>query len=425
MTYIETLDSEILNLNHLLESVPFSPTTPTKPKFFLNVYRLNYNQLDALNNPNEEEGGLANKFPINSNKLLKLGISLGNLIKSLQMDEEINQQQQLQQQQFVNNLNNLKTKNGGQVPGGIGSRSNSTSGSVITSPVTMNDPFNDNDTIISNSSSNTNSKAAPNLSNCQIKFIKNLLVLLKNFDIGNNPSNYGSKLQEMPTSGSNSTLNQYGSNTNGNNNSNTTNNNIHNKSNGNGPQSTSNSNENISGSGQSNMSTYSNQSGTGSNTNASPIKLNSKQLLIEKLEINISLDNLFIFKIIIKLLLNIYDILKEPLMKANLMNGNPNDTKISPKANHAHKSSIVSTNTNFSSLSQSEDFENSSIFSYNSFNSISSKDNNMTVEEYYRLLKQILNRINAGIIEPFIQLILAEIVENNISNDFNNLINNI
>ena len=49
------------------------------------------------------------KFPVDANKLLKLGISLGNLIRTLQIDEESYQQQHNQQRQFLQNLNNAKT----------------------------------------------------------------------------------------------------------------------------------------------------------------------------------------------------------------------------------------------------------------------------------------------------------------------------
>lgn len=391
MSNLENLEAEILNLNHLLETVPFGPKSNNKSKFFLNVYRLNYDQLAPLNNTSIESGGLAHKFPINSNKLLKLGISLGNLLKSLHIDEEIHHQQQQHQQNFVNNLNNLKSKNGGVVPGGTGSPSANSSPS--------NDPFNDNDTIISNQSN----KAQVNLSLYQTKFIKNLMVLLKNFDIGNQ-NGIGFQIQDMPTSGSNSTLNQYGN------------------SHGHGhSHSISNGALGYTSNTSSAQSTHSSQSGgtsSHSNPNTSPIKLNLKQLLIEKLEINISLDNLFIFKIIIKLLLNIFEILKEQMIKANLLGTGTNSNPISSPRNHSHRPSTVSQITN-------DDLENSSLFSYNSLNSSSSKDTGLTVDEYYKLISQILNRINIGLIEPFIKLILSETVEPNISNDFSNLINNL
>lgn len=319
MNIQDTLDSEIKSLSHLLASVPFDPKPSHKQKFFLNVYKLNYNQVAALGR--DDEGGLAHKFPINSNKLLKLGISLGNLIKSLQLDEQMASSQQ----PFVGSITTKK----------------------ITPNSSVDDPFLDDA-----SRASTRLQLAP----YQLKFVSNLAGLLKNFDIG-----VQTYRPDLAASQSNLTLNQYNTPTNG--------------------------------------STHSNPSVNGSlsGTNASPIRLNSKQLLVEKLEINISLDTLFIYKIVLKLVIDIYAIIKDHLAKAN----------VGP---HFVKPTI-----------DRDDFESASIFSYNS---MTSAPEHLSVEEYYRALKQAVTRINAGLVDPFIRLVLAEIVEPNIQNDFSNLINN-
>lgn len=142
----------------------------------------------------------------------------------------------------------------------------------------------------------------------------------------------------------------------------------------------------------------------GSNTssaNMSPIKLNSKQLLIEKLEININLDNLFIYKITLKLILEIFHILKQNLINTTSKLNDP---------------SFAMTPTKY-------DFdESSSIFS---LNSSTSQDSSLTNDEYYKLLSVAILRISHGIVQPFVILIYREFAETKISDDFTQLINSL
>lgn len=324
MNYISVLDEEIENIQHLLTSIPFSSKTTKSPEYFLNVYKIQHEQLVELNDE-------STKFPIDSGKLLKLGISLGNVIKSLQIDEELYEQQHQQQKTFLNNLNNLKSttnRNDGGEP----------------------NPFNESD-----SKPIINGIPTPQPV-YQTKFIRNLQSVLKNFDIGASNSKRVSSInnQDIRCSQSSSTLDQFDSD----------------------PPPT---------------------------VNSSPIKLNSKQLLIEKLEINIKLDCLFIYKIIFKLILQIFHILQDNLKDQNM-----------------HKTTSTISRTS----SHSEFDENSSIFSTTS---LSSSDSNlaMTSEEYLKVLKQVLNRILTGLIKPFVKMILREVVENLIQNDFSKLLNSL
>lgn len=71
-TFITTLDEEINYIQDLLQSIPFSSDRTTH---FLKVYKISHQELMKLN-----EQPL--KFPVDANKLLKLGISLGNLIRT-------------------------------------------------------------------------------------------------------------------------------------------------------------------------------------------------------------------------------------------------------------------------------------------------------------------------------------------------------
>lgn len=295
MNYLETLDNEISTFGDILLSVAFTDITPEKP--FLKIYNLNYHELNKYvqNNP----------FPIDSNKLLKLCISLGNLIKSLQLDEEMYSQQQEQQQSFNQRLGISETAV-------TSSKRSSSSLNPFESPkhYINSQPFN-------------------NQPLHQIKFIKNLLAILKNFDIGYSIKDIGN----AHNSGSSTTLNQYLN---------------------------------------------------------SPIKLNSKQLLIEKLEINIKLDTLFILKTLIKIIINVLEILKSH-MRTNYELG------------------IMASNN-----------EQSSIFSSNS-NASTSSESFITIDEYVKILKQIVTRISNGLTEPLLKYMLT-FVSGNISNEFKSLV---
>ncbi|CAI5755716.1 unnamed protein product [Candida verbasci] len=268
------IQDEIIYLQDLIDSVPFNSNSTSH---FLKVYKLNHSQLIKLND-------YTSKFPIDSDKLLKLGISLGNLIKTMNNESEQHKLQNQQQKQFLKNNNK-----------------------IVDLPI---------------------------LQTYQIRFVKNLFQILKNFDIG---SEITENNRDSVVSGG--TPHRIISN----------------------------------------------------NSNVSPIKLNSKQLLIEKLEININLDNLFIYKIIFKLFIEIYKILQ-----CNLINDDY--------------------------LSNKDIDESSSIFSSNSLNSGNSS---LTNDEYLKIINRILDRLSIGIIQPFIILIYKELVEGEISNEFNKLINNL
>lgn len=302
------------------------------------------------------------KFPVDANKLLKLGISLGNLIKTLQIDEESYQQQNSQQRQLLSNLNNGRSSFGGQGSNGS-SRISSTLSDPFREPLQPPQPkhiIHSNTSPPNNSIINSLTSQPPH----QVRFLKNLINILKNFDIGAKPAD---PLQ------STTTLNQTGNN-----------------------RDSMASNHSIPHTPQRVMSNGSTSSST---TNVSPIKLNSKQLLIEKLEININLDNLFIYKIILKLILEIFQILKQ-----NLINS----------TNKLNDSLFSSSKYDFD--------ESSSIFSLNSLNS---QDSNISNDEYYRILTKILQRISHGIVQPFVYLIYREFVETKISDDFAQLINSL
>lgn len=292
--FVGLLEEEIASVQHLLESIPFTNIAPLD--HFLEIYKLSHQEVLTL-----KEQPL--KFPIESNKMLKLGISLGNLIKTLQLDEEMYLQQREQQQNFINNLNKSRSSIAGS-----SSNNNSTTG--------VDDPFVKRLHVISSSNSTQPIH--------HMKFVKNLLIVLKNFDIGNKQ--------------------------------------------------------------ESNGNSYHSQ-GTGS-TNTSPIKLNSKQLLIEKLEINIKLDVIFIYNTLFKLIDRILNILKTSLLDVT-------------------------------SISDME--ESSSIFSINSVNS----DSSIPLDEYLKFLKQCIHRISLGIILPFYNFVFTELVETNIQSDFSSLANSL
>lgn len=309
---IADLTREINAINHILATVPFRSTLDTLP-FFLDTYKLCYDDMEPIND--------ADKFPIEPNKLLKLGISLGNLVKSLRLDEEIHQEQQQRQSLFIASLNQSVSRHP-SVNHSLASIRSPQSGYY--DPY---DPFHLERPV----SMVIHSEPTPSSQSVQhVKFIKNLLLLLKNFDIGSAASG---KLNDLSSKASNLSLAK----------------------------------------------------------NLSPIKLNSRQLLIEKLEINIALDVLFIYKITIQLVLSIYTTIQTHLAGLDLGSGDD-------KGN----------------------LENLSIFSSNSLNS--SSDSLISADEYFKILNNILARISAGLIEPFLLLMLQEVVKPGIHHGFLNLV---
>ncbi|KAK6460309.1 hypothetical protein DFJ63DRAFT_248365 [Scheffersomyces coipomensis] len=402
------IEEEISGINSLLNSVPFSPVVDEdNQEFFLGIYRLSYDQLIELNNLT---------FPIDSNKLLKLGISLGNLLKTLQSDEEQEQQAQLyqqqqqqreqeqqqqQQQQQEQQHSFQEVDESYEFDGSTTPTRNSFMGSIrkvskqlpptptsnsqsspflsdvpptpppkphiISSPVLENGAFSSRNGSITN----TTTGQYPMY---QIKFIKNLLNILKNFDVGNiNNNNENLTSPTTPT-----TLQRLGS----------------------------------KNSSSSSLSTQTTLPSIKPGSNVSPIKLNSRQLLIEKLEININLDTLFTYKIIFKLLLQILNIIH-----ANIVKVRPASTPLLGKESSSSLSH---------SFNNSHD-ETSSIFSSNSETArIPSQNGHTThysgVGDYISVLNQCLLRISNGITNPFKRFIFMELVENNVQQDFNQVL---
>ncbi|CAD1810456.1 hypothetical protein FOB58_001500 [Candida parapsilosis] len=319
------LDEEIAYVQGLLESIPFSSDRTTH---FLNVYKIYHQDLIKLNDQ-------PLKFPIEASKLLKLNISLGNLLKALQTEEEIYKQQNLQQKRYLNKLNSIQERRTA-TPSGLKEE-------VLRSPAADQSVKH-----VINSGQVSQSLQPP----YQVRFVKNMVTILKNFDIDVPVKQEPSYNRDSTTSSS------FGS----------------------APHTP--------------KRMISNGSNSGAYaTNSSPIKLNSKQLLIEKLEINIKLDNLFIYKITFKLILEIYRRLQQSLQGDGSVTSSPSKVK---------------------------NDDESSIFSGVS---ASSQDSNMGNEEYLRYVNNLLRRISYGITQPFVALVFREYVEQQISDDFTQLIN--
>jgi hypothetical protein len=462
-SYIDVLDEEITSVQHLLRSVPFTSDGATAN--FLDVYKLQHESVAELRKQPQ-------KFPIEGSKLLKLGISLGSLIKTLELEEEIHLQQQQQQRMFLSNLQQYKQKqqtstsrtpmaddpfhspkprqtfqqqthvansapnlldqgnsmasehhhkspvssapNTPQTsssnfgvsteslvvpkrstpvspvrqrvpPSSPMNRSPSmyvTGSPRMTPPVTPKrrpssrifsgspkitissspkEPQQESPVIIPPSASPIVNPARASVplfarpgmsrhvitSNSanqpahHVKFVKNLLTILKNFDIGTSHRVLSGK-QDLRFSKS--------------------------------------------------SDLFSNSVNSVNSLNLSPIKLSSKQLLIEKLEININLDVLFTYQILLQLVLKILTLLRSNLIIENL-------------------SEVLASKS-------SDGDETSSIFSSSSN---TSADSTLTipVDDYLKLLRQIINRIVCGIVEPFIKFIYNELLQTNVHSDFN------
>lgn len=305
---METLLNQRESLQKILSTVPFGVDKERSTKYFLNVYRLNHDELYRLT---EEE-----KFPIDAEKLLKLGISLGNLLRSLQQDDESYRQQE--QHQNKANARNRSSK--------------SNAATDLQNPFLM-----ENLTILSP------------IPVHYIKFIRNLFNILKNFDIGsNNSMNQVNMRLHLVTS-------------------------------------------------QSSHSTMS-KSAAGS-----PIKINSRQLLIEKLEINIKLDGLFVYKMIFQILLRVNQNLEKHLQA--ILNKNASDSG-TPYGNFEEQGIRL------------PGTENSSIFSSTS----TASDASLLQNDYSRLIVHCLARISNGLIDPFINLIISNVMTPTLKNEINSLL---
>lgn len=307
----EIVLEEISKISNVLDAVPMKPGVEAKC-FFLGVYKLTFQDVKSLEltEPRWEQ-----LHPVAVNKLLKLGISFGNLVKSFLLEQSAYESKQAQE---------------------LNMRKNSRQGV---------DPFLEN-------YRPPKLPVAPHY----VNFSRNFFLLLKNFDIGTTQQVEVKRSRNSRTS---------------------------------------------SGFGDSDT-----QSNTGSQTTTSsgmiglPIKLNSRQLLIEKLEINIKLDPLFTMKIVLKLLVSMFTIVRA------LVDSIAADEVSELSAIKAYS-------------------ENSSIFSNNSSTSGGNLDPILSMDEYVRLIKDIILRVNLGIVDPLNNMLLAEIVEPRVVASFLSLANNI
>jgi hypothetical protein len=311
-SYLDLVQGEVATINHMLVTLPFDRSeghAQTKAPYFLDVYRVHRPEMQLLN---EDTG----RFPLDASKLLKLGILLGNLLKSRQQDEEASAAQQRQQHQFSRAV-------GGPLEDPFRERAAEAPAAAPAAAPPPPPP-------------NVASVAQPAAH--QARFMLNLVQILKNYDVGEAP--------RASVASSSSTLSQ---------------------------------------------------------AQASPIKLLSKQLLIEKLEINIDLDNLFTYKIVLKLLATIYEILAQQLIEFD--NGTAALTREAvPGAAGGGRDASLSL----------------SIFLTASCGLADS--GSMTLDEYLGTLRQVLARVSQGVIEPFVLVIVTSVAEKGVIDRFGELL---
>lgn len=325
MSPVSAVDDQLHYLQHILDTVPF--TSGDVPKgYFLDIFQLSYANIQQLG-ITEKTWETYNQVP--ANKLLKLSISFGNLIKTFHLEKT-------QYESKIGTQANLNWK---------------------TQSRQSVDPFNDT------YSSEKLTSVAP----YYVSFAKNFFLILKNFDIG---SAAGSISSNNSTSPGPSRLSQI-------------------------------SRSSIS----ENADILMAPPPIGSQHNAPimslPIRLNSKQLLIEKLEINIHLDALFTFKINAQLLKLLFMILKL-LLK-----------------NYSPPSEGSSEDTNAKRNS-----ETSSIFSSVSGTS-TGLDSVISMEDYARLVIEVCRRVSTGILDPFTNLLRDSVVTPQVLDGFQELVNSI
>lgn len=300
---------EILKIANILDSVPMKPGEEPKC-YFLNVYKLTYRDIKGLN---LSESRWDQLHPVSVNKLLKLGISFGNLVKSFLMEQAAYDNKQAQEK------------------------------------ITRKGSHQDVDPFLENYRPST----LPVPSH-YISFARNFYIILKNFDIGPHQAAEAKRIRNSRAS---------------------------------------------SGIAESDA-----QSNTGSHISSSgiagsPIKLSSRQLLIEKLEINIKLDSLFTIKIVLKLLVSMFTIVRALV-----------DSYAAEEV---------------SELSAKGYSESSSTFSNSSSTSGSNSESIASMDDYLKLIKDIILRVNLGIVDPLNSMLLAEIVEPRVITSFQNLANSI
>ncbi|KAM9904825.1 hypothetical protein OXX79_002516 [Metschnikowia pulcherrima] len=307
------VDDQLSYLHHILDTVPFAPNAMVNG-YFLDIYKLTFAEISSLN-ITEKTWEAYNQVPVN--RLLKLSISFGNLIKTFHLEKSHHEARNGAQQNHQNSRKPSRQ-------------------SV--------DPFQDTFT----------DEKAFSVAPYHLSFAKNFYLILKNFDIG-------SAAGSIATSGGQVARRSQ---------------NLRNGHNENDATSF----------------------GNGRNMN-SPIRLNSRQLLIEKLEINICLDALFTFKITVKLLERLFLVLKQ-----SLGNYTPQEEPIGS--------------------SRKSPSENSSIFS--SISGISAGLDSITsVDDYARLIAEISHRICVGILDPFVGFLRESIVKPHVLGGFQDLINTI
>lgn len=261
MNTVTAAEQGLAQLQNLLASVPFS--RGSEPQcHFLNIYKISHAELAALD---LTEARWDQLFPISANKLLKLGISLGNLLRSYELELDAFQRR--------------------------------------TPHLLASDPF--DEALLER----TKTMPAHHL-----LFARNFVLILKNFNVG------------VARRGKSDDL----------------------------------------------------LSGTASlSTSGSPIKLRSRQLLIEKLEINIRLDCLFTIKVVLQMLVASFEVALRLLRAA---------TELGDTA-------VLSTIRVYSeSLSEVSKVSG-------------------TPSDFFTYLNEALVRVSSGVVEPLTALLLEELVE--------------
>lgn len=123
----------------------------------------------------------------------------------------------------------------------------------------------------------------------------------------------------------------------------------------------------------------------------SPIRLNSRQMIIEKLEININLDAMFTMKIVLKLIIEICLILQQLWKDREL-----EEDELAPPNLMSSSSSV--------------------------FSSASNSSEPLSSQDYTTLVRSILYHINSGIIGPFTSFLQTKVVEPRVISGFQNLL---
>ncbi|KAF8000477.1 hypothetical protein HF325_005406 [Metschnikowia pulcherrima] len=77
------VDDQLLYLHHILDTVPFAPNAMVNG-YFLDIYKLTFAEILLLN-ISEKTWEAYNQVPVN--RLLKLSISFGNLIKTFHLEK--------------------------------------------------------------------------------------------------------------------------------------------------------------------------------------------------------------------------------------------------------------------------------------------------------------------------------------------------